>query len=108
MNEAINKTLKRHGADLDAGIKHRGRLKAVGFVDVDTGGSPQMTANDEQWEFFFENMGQRSPKIRDEAVELGLLTAEEIEKYRSWELQHHNDPAAVNMRMWFDTTGRKP
>ena len=101
----------QEGADFDAGIKHRLWLKTAGFVDVEAGVSPTVLASDEQWQGAIKNArlsAQNWKRISQEAIGLGLLTPDEASEYKAWQDGLRSDPAAINVRMWFHTTGQKP
>ncbi|NKB66142.1 MAG: methyltransferase domain-containing protein [Candidatus Latescibacteria bacterium] len=102
---------RQHGADFDAGIKHRFWLKTAGFAGVEVGISPSVLASDEQWQVARENAelsARNWNRISQQAIDLDLLTPNEASEYKAWQDGLRSDPAAINVRMWFHATGQKP
>ena len=111
INTVMLKIHRRHGADFDAGIKHRGQLQAAGFGDIEIGLSPSVLASDKQWLAAKENAeasAQNWQRISSQAAELGLLTPDEARRYKAWQDGLRDDPAAVNIRTWLHASAQKP
>jgi len=103
-------TQREIGADWDAGIKHRGRLKAAEFAEVESGVSHLMFGNDGRWQFVAENKLLTAglfDKIHQRAIEMKLLSVHEVSEYERWFDNLSSDPTAIEVRPWFHATGRK-
>jgi len=111
-NLAFLRVNEQDGSDWDAGIKLRGRLKAAGFLNVESGQSSNVNGNDDAWDVV-----RKTPAILRErltrdlwmrSVELGVMTSEEVKAMYDWVLGLNNDPAAWSVMPFIWATGRKP
>lgn len=102
---------EKNGADMNTGGKLRQLLKDSGFENVEVGASPQVWGNDQAWQSRKESgaaIHWWRQIIGPQAIEMGLISSEEVDEVIQWMAKVDSDPIAVGVTMWMHATAIKP